>query len=218
MEAEPDRELEQAQAALLARFAPETRVRRIRWSQGETQVFELGAGRRFCTSTVGWAAPTSWCRSLRLSRRTTASSPSTGRVTGWPIRSTTAASTCSTTVERFCGTSWTARASDGRRGRQLAGRVPVRRLRARRSQPRVAPCARRRAVRDRAKAAPPDASARIPTHRPAARQVPLFECDAGRRAGSSGGSSSSSIPSESTTGYSTSTSRTRDETSRACSA
>ena len=39
-----DRELEQAQAALLARFAPETRVRRVRWSQGETQLFELGSG------------------------------------------------------------------------------------------------------------------------------------------------------------------------------
>ena len=44
METDSDRELEQAQAALLARFAPETRVRRIRWSQGETQVFELGGG------------------------------------------------------------------------------------------------------------------------------------------------------------------------------
>ena len=44
MEREPDRELEKAQAALLARFAPETRVRRIRWSQGETQLFELGTG------------------------------------------------------------------------------------------------------------------------------------------------------------------------------
>jgi pimeloyl-ACP methyl ester carboxylesterase len=39
-----DRELEQAQAALLARFAPETRTRRIRWSQGETQLYELGSG------------------------------------------------------------------------------------------------------------------------------------------------------------------------------
>ncbi len=39
-----DRELEQAQAALLARFAPDTRVRRIRWSQGETRLFELGSG------------------------------------------------------------------------------------------------------------------------------------------------------------------------------
>ena len=44
METELDRELEKAQAALLARFAPETRVRRIRWSQGETQLFELGSG------------------------------------------------------------------------------------------------------------------------------------------------------------------------------
>jgi 2-hydroxy-6-oxonona-2,4-dienedioate hydrolase len=44
MEAELDRELEKAQAALLARFAPETRVRRIRWSQGESQLFELGDG------------------------------------------------------------------------------------------------------------------------------------------------------------------------------
>ena len=44
MEKASDRELEKAQAALLARFAPETRVRRIRWSQGETQVFELGVG------------------------------------------------------------------------------------------------------------------------------------------------------------------------------
>jgi pimeloyl-ACP methyl ester carboxylesterase len=39
-----DRELEKTQAALVARFAPDTRVRRIRWSQGETQVFELGSG------------------------------------------------------------------------------------------------------------------------------------------------------------------------------
>jgi pimeloyl-ACP methyl ester carboxylesterase len=44
MESELDRELEKAQAALLARFAPETRVRRIRWSQGETQLYELGTG------------------------------------------------------------------------------------------------------------------------------------------------------------------------------
>jgi pimeloyl-ACP methyl ester carboxylesterase len=39
-----DRELEAAQAALLARFAPNTRVRRIAWTQGETQIFELGTG------------------------------------------------------------------------------------------------------------------------------------------------------------------------------
>ena len=40
-----DRPLEEAQAALLARFAPEARVRRVRWSGGETQVLELGEGR-----------------------------------------------------------------------------------------------------------------------------------------------------------------------------
>ena len=44
MDTELDRELEQTQAALLAHFAPKTRVRRLRWSQGETQVFELGSG------------------------------------------------------------------------------------------------------------------------------------------------------------------------------
>ena len=44
METELDRELESAQAALLARYAPETRVRRVPWSHGETQVLELGAG------------------------------------------------------------------------------------------------------------------------------------------------------------------------------
>ena len=44
VETELDRELENAQATLLARFAPDARVRRIRWSQGETQVVELGTG------------------------------------------------------------------------------------------------------------------------------------------------------------------------------
>jgi pimeloyl-ACP methyl ester carboxylesterase len=44
VETELDPELETAQTALLARFAPDTRVRRIRWSQGGTQVFELGTG------------------------------------------------------------------------------------------------------------------------------------------------------------------------------
>ena len=39
-----DRELERAQAALLARFAPDAQVRRLRWSQGETQLFDLGTG------------------------------------------------------------------------------------------------------------------------------------------------------------------------------
>ena len=41
---EMDRQVKAAQAALLARHAPDTRVRRVAWSQGETQVLELGAG------------------------------------------------------------------------------------------------------------------------------------------------------------------------------
>ncbi len=44
MVSELDRELERAQATLLARFAPDSRVSRIRWSQGETQLLELGDG------------------------------------------------------------------------------------------------------------------------------------------------------------------------------
>lgn len=43
-DAELDRQLETAQAALLAEHAPDTRLRRVRWSQGETQVLELGIG------------------------------------------------------------------------------------------------------------------------------------------------------------------------------
>jgi pimeloyl-ACP methyl ester carboxylesterase len=39
-----DRQVEEAQEALLARYAPDTRARRVRWSQGETQVLELGSG------------------------------------------------------------------------------------------------------------------------------------------------------------------------------
>jgi pimeloyl-ACP methyl ester carboxylesterase len=44
MDTELDRELEKAQAALLAHYAPDARVRRVCWSQGETQLFEFGAG------------------------------------------------------------------------------------------------------------------------------------------------------------------------------
>ena len=39
-----DRQVEAAQTALLARHAPGTRVRRLAWSQGKTQVLELGDG------------------------------------------------------------------------------------------------------------------------------------------------------------------------------
>jgi len=37
-------QLEATQAALLARYAPNTHIRRVRWSQGETQAMEVGAG------------------------------------------------------------------------------------------------------------------------------------------------------------------------------
>lgn len=40
-----DRQLETAQGRLLDRFAPDLLVRRVRWSNGETQVFELGQGK-----------------------------------------------------------------------------------------------------------------------------------------------------------------------------
>ena len=39
-----DRQLEAARAALITQHAPGMRVGRLRWSRGETQVFELGAG------------------------------------------------------------------------------------------------------------------------------------------------------------------------------
>lgn len=73
-----------------------------------------------------------------------------------------------------------ARAPDRRCRRQLHGRAPVRRLRARRTQPHLAPRPRRRAVRNRTKAAPPDASDRIPVHRPVAGQASPLDRDAGR--------------------------------------
>jgi pimeloyl-ACP methyl ester carboxylesterase len=41
---EVERHVESAYSTLLARLAPDTTVRRVRWSQGETQVLELGAG------------------------------------------------------------------------------------------------------------------------------------------------------------------------------
>ena len=44
MNREPDRRVEGALAALLERYAPETTVRRVRWSRGEVQALELGTG------------------------------------------------------------------------------------------------------------------------------------------------------------------------------
>jgi len=44
MDCEVDQQVEEAQAALLARYAPDIEVRRARWSRGEVQVLELGSG------------------------------------------------------------------------------------------------------------------------------------------------------------------------------
>jgi hypothetical protein len=51
-----DAELEAAQAALLTRYAPDTRARRVVWSEGETQVLELGAGPPLLLIHGAWAA------------------------------------------------------------------------------------------------------------------------------------------------------------------
>jgi pimeloyl-ACP methyl ester carboxylesterase len=57
---ETDRQLEAAQAEVLARYAPDTRVRRLRWSRGETQVLELGEGPPLLLVHGGFAAAFYW--------------------------------------------------------------------------------------------------------------------------------------------------------------
>ncbi|MGE5334146.1 MAG: alpha/beta fold hydrolase, partial [Nitrososphaerota archaeon] len=59
------RSLEVAQAALLARYAPGTHVRRVRWSQGETQVLELGSGPALLLVHGGMASGFYWAPILR---------------------------------------------------------------------------------------------------------------------------------------------------------
>jgi pimeloyl-ACP methyl ester carboxylesterase len=66
---ETTRELEKAQAALLARHAPATRVRRIAWSQGETQVLELGEGAPLLLVHGGGDAAFEWATILRALAR-----------------------------------------------------------------------------------------------------------------------------------------------------
>jgi pimeloyl-ACP methyl ester carboxylesterase len=58
--AELDRELETAQAAVLGRYAPGARVRRVRWSQGETQVLDLGAGHPLLLVHGGLSSALEW--------------------------------------------------------------------------------------------------------------------------------------------------------------
>ncbi len=57
---EMDAPLERVQAALIARFAPGTRRRSIRWSGGETQVLELGVGPPLLLVHGGLGAATDW--------------------------------------------------------------------------------------------------------------------------------------------------------------
>ena len=57
---EMDASLERAQAALIARHAPGTRRRSIRWSGGETQVLELGEGSPLLLVHGGLGAATNW--------------------------------------------------------------------------------------------------------------------------------------------------------------
>jgi pimeloyl-ACP methyl ester carboxylesterase len=64
------RTLEEAQSALLGRHAPETLVRRVAWSQGETQVLELGAGPPLLLVHGGGDAAFEWVPILEdLARR-----------------------------------------------------------------------------------------------------------------------------------------------------
>lgn len=67
---ERDRQLEAAQAVLLAELAPETRVRRVRWSQGETQVLELGTGAPLLLVHGGLSGASGWVPILPKLART----------------------------------------------------------------------------------------------------------------------------------------------------
>ncbi|HEY7381058.1 MAG TPA: alpha/beta fold hydrolase [Gaiella sp.] len=67
---ESTRRLEAAQEALLARFAPETRVRRVAWSQGKTQVLELGDGPPLLLVHGGGDAAFEWAPILAPLART----------------------------------------------------------------------------------------------------------------------------------------------------
>lgn len=55
-----DRQVEVAQAALLARYAPDTCIRRVHWSQGETQVLELGNGSALLLAHGGLSSVFEW--------------------------------------------------------------------------------------------------------------------------------------------------------------
>ena len=176
-----DRVLEKTQAALLARFAPDTRVRRVRWSQGETQLFELGSGAPLPVRPR-WVGRRVRDRAYSLSARTEpprsrgrSSGSRAGRSVRLPRRGSARPRSDVPARHPRC-----ARALDRRRGCQLDGRALVRRLRDRRSEPSLASCTGRRSRRVQASGAVAVASARPPNHRAEARQVRVLECDARR--------------------------------------
>lgn len=55
-----DQQSQDAQAALLSHYAPRTRVRRVRWSQGETRVLELGTGSPLLLVHGGLSSVSEW--------------------------------------------------------------------------------------------------------------------------------------------------------------
>ncbi len=57
---EMDQQSQDAQAALLSHYAPRTRVRRVRWSQGETRVLELGTGSPLLLVHGGLSSVSEW--------------------------------------------------------------------------------------------------------------------------------------------------------------
>ncbi len=62
-------ELGSAQAALLEHFAPETHVQRLRWSEGETQVLEIGDGPSLLLVHGGMDNAFSWAPVLQALSR-----------------------------------------------------------------------------------------------------------------------------------------------------
>ena len=128
------------------------RVRRIRWSQGETQVIELGSGSPllYVHGGLGGAYEVvPILAALAESHRVLAvDRPGHGLADPFDYRGVDLLDHGRTFLRRRSG--W-ARAPDRRRDRELAGRALVRRLRARRSEPRVAPRACRGALRRRAR-------------------------------------------------------------------
>ena len=90
-----DTELEAAQAALLARYAPHARIQRVRWSGGETQALELGAGPPLLLIHGGLASGFYWAQSSQRSLVIIARSSLICLVMGWPTRSIIGALICS---------------------------------------------------------------------------------------------------------------------------